>query len=269
MTSSEPAPSTAPLVDLESRYGVRLGVSATNVHTGRTVSYRDGERFALLSTFKTYAVAAVLHEHPIGSGYLDTAITYTAADLVANSPVTSTRVATGMTVAELCEAAITRGDNTAGNLLLEELGGPAGVTDFARTVRDPRTRLDRWETELNTAIPGDPRDTTTPAAIAGAYRSFVLGDALGEPERARLTAWLLATTTGGERIRAGVPSDWKTADKTGSGDYGSANDVAITWTPSGEPIVIAVLSTKTTQNAEYDNALLADTARAVAQALTR
>ena len=257
----------APLRDVEKQYGIRLGVYAVNVHTGQTLSYREDEPFAMMSTFKTYAAAALLRRHQLASGFFATVVTYTEDDLVANSPVTSEHVATGMTVAELCEAAITRSDNTAGNLLLRLLGGPAAITAFARDIKDTRTRLDRWETELNTAIPGDDRDTTTPAAIGEGYRSLVLGDVLGEPEREQLKTWLLANTTGGERIRAGLPKDWKTADKTGSGDYGSANDVAITWTPDGTPIVLAILTTKGVEGAEYDNAALAAVAKVAAETL--
>jgi beta-lactamase class A len=257
----------APLREVERRFGVRLGVYAVNVHTGRSLSYREGEPFAVLSTFKTYAAAALLAEHPLSTGYFDTVIRYTGADLVANSPVTSTRVATGMTVAELCEAAITRSDNTAANLVLEELGGPQAVTEFARSIGDTRTRLDRWETELNTAVPGDPRDTTTPASVGEGYRALVLGDALPAPEKRQLTAWLLASTTGADRIRAGVPTTWRTADKTGTGAYGSANDVAVTWTPDGTPLVMAILTTKAEQNAEYDNAAVAAAAEVAAEAL--
>jgi beta-lactamase class A len=257
----------APLRDVEERYDIRLGVYAVNVHTGRTLSYREDEPFPVMSTFKTYAAAALLRLHPLEQDFFGTVVSYTEDDLVANSPVTSTRVATGMTVAELCEAAITRSDNTAANLLLRLLGGPEAITAFARDIKDMRTRLDRWETELNTAIPGDDRDTTTAAAIGEGYRSLVLGDVLGEPEREQLKNWLLANTTGGERIRAGVPKDWRTADKTGSGDYGSANDVAITWTPDGTPIVIAVLTTKEVEGAEYENAALADAAKVAAEAL--
>ena len=266
-TSVSQVADSGPLRDVEDRYDIRLGVYAVNVHTGQTLSYREGERFPVMSTFKTYAAAALLHRHPLASGYFDTVVRYEESDLVANSPVTSERVATGMTVAELCAAAITRSDNTAGNLLLRELGGPAAITAFARDIGDTRTRLDRWETDLNTAIPGDDRDTTTPAAIGEGYRSLVLDDALGIPEREQLTTWLLANTTGGERIRAGLPADWKTADKTGSGDYGSANDIAITWTPDGTPIVIAILTTKGVAGAEYDNAALAAAAEVAADAL--
>ena len=266
-TSVSAAADPAPLRDVEERHDIRLGVYAVNVHTGKTLAYREDEPFPVMSTFKTYAAAALLRLHPLEEDFFGTVVNYAEDDLVVNSPVTSERVATGMTVAELCEAAITRSDNTAANLLLNLLGGPEAITAFARDIKDMRTRLDRWEPELNTAVPGDNRDTTTPAAIGEGYRSLVLGDVLGEPERAQLKNWLLANKTGGERIRAGLPADWTTADKTGSGDYGSANDVAITWTPDGTPIVIAILTTKEVEGAEYDNAALAAAAKVAATAL--
>jgi beta-lactamase class A len=266
-TSVSAVVDTGPLRDVEKRYDIRLGVYAVNVGTGRTLAYREDEPFPVMSTFKTYAAAALLRQHPLDEPFFDTVVSYTEEDLVENSPVTSTKVATGMTVAELCAAAITRSDNTAANLMLRLLGGPQAITAFARDIKDMRTRLDRWETELNTAIPGDSRDTTTPAAIGEGYRSLVLGDVLAEPERKQLTDWLLANTTGAERIRAGLPSDWKVADKTGSGDYGSANDVAIAWTPDGTPIVIAVLTTREVEGAEYENAALAAAAKVAADAL--
>jgi beta-lactamase class A len=266
-TSVAPA-DPGPLLNVERQYGVRLGMYALNVHTGQSLSYRDGEPFAIMSTFKPYAAAALLHKHPLSTGYFNTVIRYTEADLVANSPVTSTRVATGMTVAELCEAAITKSDNTAANLMLKELGGPQAITEFARDIKDTRTRLDRTEPDLNTAIPGDTRDTTTPAAIGKGYESLVLGNVLPKPEKEQLTNWLLANTTGAERIRAGLPTDWKTADKTGSGDYGSANDIAITWTPTGTPLIIAILTTKGVENAPYDNKPIAAAAKVAAEALT-
>jgi beta-lactamase class A len=232
------------------------------------MSYRDGERFPLLSTFKMYAAAALLHEHPLESGYFDKVLRWTEADLAFNSPVTSQRVATGMTILELCDAAVTRSDNTAGNLLLKELGGPAGLTAFAREIGDEESRLDRWEPELNTAIPGDERDTTTPRAWASVVRSLVLSDTLGDPEREQLTEWLLANKTGDERIRAGVPAGWKTGEKTGTGSYGSANDVGVTWTPDGTPIVLAIMTTAPTEDADPNAAPLAAAAKAAVEALT-
>jgi beta-lactamase class A len=256
---AEPAPvtpgrqddTTGRLADLERRYGVRLGVFGLNVATGRSIRHRQDERFAMCSTFKTYAAAALLKAH--------TELT--------NSPVTETKVDTGMTVSELCEAAIAKSDNAAGNQLLKLLGGPEAVTRFARSIGDTTTRLDRWEPELNRAMPGDERDTTTPAAIAGAYQALALGEALPVAERERLKSWLIASTTGNARIRAGLPHGWVTGDKTGSGDYATANDVAITWTDIGHPLVLAVLSDKATVDAQYDNALHADTARIAAETL--
>lgn len=264
---SEDIADNATLADLERRYGARLGVFAINTATGRSIRHRENESFALCSTFKTYAAAAVLRSHPLSSGDLSRSIYFTDADVVVNSPVTSTRIATGMTIAELCEAAITRSDNTAGNQLLDLLGGPAAITQFARSIGDQATRLDRWEPDLNSAARGDARDTTTPTAIATGYRALLLGDALPPPEQAQLKTWLVANTTGTARIRAGLPHDWVTGDKTGVGRYATLNDVAVTWPDSTSPWVIAVLSDKPEEAATTDNALLAETAKAVVAAL--
>ncbi|MGK8491267.1 class A beta-lactamase [Nocardia asiatica] len=261
------APLTSSFAEMETTHSARLGVYAIDSGTGRTVVHRDGERFPIASTFKGLACGALLRDHPLATGYFDQVIHYSRSELVANSPVTEKHVDTGMTVAELCDATITLSDNTAGNQLLKLLGGPEGFTAFLRSIGDTVSRLDRWEPELNTAIPGDERDTTTAAALATDYRNLVLGDILAEPERERLKSWLVAAKTGGERIRAALPADWTVGDKTGSPAYGGALDVAIAWPPGRAPLVIAVLSTKFEQNAEPDNPLVAEAARAAIGAL--
>ncbi|MBF6330038.1 class A beta-lactamase [Nocardia transvalensis] len=265
-TSTAQASGQERFAELERKYGARVGVFAVDSQ-GKQVAYRGDERFAFESTFKTLVCGGLLREHSLASGYFDQVVHYTKEDLVAYSPVTETRVDSGMSVGELCEAAITKSDNTAGNQLLKLLGGPSALTSFLRSIGDSVTRSDRWETELNTSIPGDERDTTTPAAIAADYRALVVGEVLGAPERERLKSWLLANTTGGQRIRAGVPSGWTVGDKTGTGDYGSANDVAVAWTERGEPVVIALLTVKSEQQAQADNALLADATRIVVDVL--
>ncbi len=252
--------------ELENRYGARLGVFAVD-SDGKRVGYRQDERFAFESTFKTLVCGALLREHPLATGYFDQVVHYGREDIVKYSPVTETRVDTGMSVAELCEAAVTKSDNTAGNQLLKLVGGPQALTTALRALGDSVSRSDRWETELNTSIPGDERDTTTPAAIGNDYRALLTGDALGAPERDRLKSWLVANTTGGQRIRAGVPKEWTVGDKTGTGDYGSANDIAVAWTERGTPVVISILSVKSDQQAQADNALLADAARIVVDEL--
>ncbi|MBP2190826.1 class A beta-lactamase [Nocardia goodfellowii] len=276
-TATEPAAvSSAPavasqLADLESRHQARLGVFGIDTGSGKTVGHRADERFPMLSTFKTLACAALLKTHPLASGYYEQVIRFTEADVAKaeGSAVTGKRIATGMTVRELCDAAIAYSDNAAANEILKLLGGPQAVTEFLRGIGDQVSRLDRWEPEVNTAIPGDERDTTTPAAIARDYQVLTLGDALPAPERDQLVAWLKASTTGGSRIRAGLPADWTTGDKTGtSSAYGSANDVAVTWPAGGgAPIVIAVLSTHADANAPLDNPLVAAAAKDVAAVL--
>jgi beta-lactamase class A len=252
-------------VELERRFDARLGVYAVDTGTDRELAHRADERFAFCSTFKVLAAGAVLDRNPIE--HLDVRVAYTREDLVAYSPVTEQHVTGGMTIGELCDAAIRFSDNTAGNLLLRELGGPGAVTDFARSLGDGVTRLDRREPDLNSAVPGDERDTTTPRAIARDYRDLVLGDRLDAAKRDRLTGWLLTNTTGDARIRAGVPAGWRVGDKTGTGDYASANDVAILWPPAGGPIALAVLTSQATQDATVDNALIAEAAAVVTEVL--
>jgi beta-lactamase class A len=257
------------LETLEQQHHARLGAYAIDTVTGTTVAYRANERFPMDSSFKGLACGALLHQHPLGSGYFDQLVHYTQHDVLAYAPITGQHVDTGMTISQLCDAAITLSDNTAGNLVLYQLGGPAGWTAVMRALGDPISRLDRWETDLNTSIPGDPRDTTTPAAETADYRTLVLGPALGEPERTQLTNWLFGNKIGNNRIRAGVPTDWKIADKTGTGTgYGSAVDVGVLWPPhDGHPIALGILTTHDTHDAIADNALIAAAAKIVVTAL--
>ncbi|MEE1929596.1 class A beta-lactamase [Streptomyces sp. TRM 70351] len=255
---------------LEREHTARLGVFARNLATGRTVLHRADERFPMCSVFKPLAAAAVLRDLDRCGEFLDHRIRYGPADLVAHSPVTGTaaHLADGMTVAELCDAALRFSDNTAANLLLRQIGGPTGVTRFCRSAGDTVSRLDRWETELNSAEPWRVEDTTTPRAIAGTYTRLLVGRALRGRDRRRLTAWMLANTTSAERFRAGLPADWDLADKTGGGSYGTNNDVGVAWTPDGTPVVLAVLTTRPDPDAAADNPLIAETATLLSTTLT-
>lgn len=275
--SSSPAATTrphtnakAPLADfkdLERKYGARLGVYAVNTGDGREVAYRDGERFAYASTFKALAAGAVLRKYSLDG--MAKLVKYSKDDLVANSPVTEKHVDTGMTLGELCDAAVRYSDNTAGNLLFDALGGPKGLESALRQTGDAVTRVERREPDLNQWTPGAVRDTSTPRALAQDLRAFVIGNRLGTAERAQLTRWLRTNTTGDELIRAGVPKDWTVGDKTGAGGvYGIRNDIAVVWPPDGAPIVMAILTNRGTKDADYDNKLIADAAAVVARTVS-
>lgn len=273
VASSAPSSSAAParpsvepeLAALEKKFGGRIGVSAVDTGTGATAGYRADERFLLCSTHKVLAVSALLHGH---ADALDKVIHYDKSQLVTYSPVTSLHVADGMTGAAICEAAITVSDNTAANLIVGQVGGPAEVTAFVRTLGDPDTRLDRLEPDLNVGAPGDERDTTTPARMAADLRALVLGNGLDPAGRDRLTGWMVANTTGGKQVRAGVPAGWRVADKTGSGSHGESNDVAVVWPAGRAPWVITVYTAPTDPKSTAGAATIAEATRIVVKAFS-
>ncbi len=229
--------------ELERRTQGRMGVYALDVGSGRSFGWRASERFPMCSTFKALLVGAVLARADARSEQLDRTISYTQADVLEYAPVTSKHVSAGMTVAELCRAAIQVSDNTAANLLLKTVDGPAGLTAFVRTLGDRTTRLDRFEPELNTAIPGDPRDTTTPMAMIRSMAVLLTGDRLSGASRQELAYWMAGATTGLQRLRLGAKADWRAGDKTGSGANNTVNDVAYLWPADGAPILVCCYTT--------------------------
>ncbi len=252
--------------EIEATSGGRLGVMVVDTANGATSGHRIDERFPMCSVFKWLAAAFVLHRADAGQEQLVRRVRFGKEALVAYSPATEPRVGgDGMSIGQLCEAAITLSDNTAANLLLASFGGPPALTRHLRSLGDKVTRLDRNEPALNQSIPGDPRDTTTPASMAGLFKRIVLGNALSAASRDQLTQWLLANKTGGERLKAGLPADWRIGDKTGTGRLGSTNDVGIVWPPGRAPIIVSALLTQTTVSAEQRNAVIAAVGRRVAE----
>lgn len=259
-------PFAAELKELERKYDARLGVYAIDTGTGREVTHREGERFGYHSTFKALAAGAVLRKYTLSG--MNKVIKYSEDDLVHHSPITEQHVDTGMTLRELCDAAVRYSDNTAANLLFDALGGPKGLEAELRKLGDDVTVMERVEPGLSDWVPGETRDSTTPRALAGDLRAYVLGDVLRQPERAQLTAWLLNNITGDEVIRAGVPKDWVVGDKTGSGSgYGGRNDIAVVWPPDGAPILMAIMSNRSEPDDTYDNKLIAEAASVIADKL--
>jgi beta-lactamase class A len=257
----------AQLRRLERRYDARLGLYALATGTGSAIAHRADERFAFCSAFKGLAAAAVLHRNPLS--HLDTLVRYAPADLLPNATITPRHVDTGMTIRALCDAAVRHSDGTAGNLLLRDLGGPAALTAYARSLGDDVTRMDRIEPYITEATPGDPRDTTSPRALGTDYLKIVAGDALPRAKRAFLRDLMErnATDAGAARIRAGLPDGWTVADKTGTGSYGTIVDVGIAWPPRAAPLLISVMARRADRDAESDSALIADAARYVAGSL--
>jgi beta-lactamase class A len=253
---------------IEARIGGQIGVAALDTTNSEHVDYRADERFPMCSTFKFLAAAAVLKRVDEKKEKLERFVRYGAKEILEYAPVTKEHLKDGgMTLGALCAAAIEQSDNTAGNLLLNAIGGPAGLTNFVRTLGDRVTRLDRIELELNSVIPGDERDTTTPAAICSDMQRVLLGDALSEASRRQLEDWLQRNETGGLMIRAGVPKNWIIGDKTGRGSNGATNDLAIMHPPGRAPILLAIYSVGSTATPNDRAAAIAEVAKIVADSM--
>ncbi|WP_095084403.1 class A beta-lactamase [Mesorhizobium sophorae] len=252
---------------IEAKSGGRLGVSCRISGTTAQFGYRQGELFPMCSTFKALAAAFILHRVDGGIEQLDRSIKIPHDAVIANSPTTKKHAGGEMTVAQLCEAAVTVSDNGAANLLLESFGGPAQLTAYLRSIGDKVTRLDRIEPELNESLPGDARDTTSPLAMTGNFERLTIGNSLSEKGRVQLVDWLVANKTGDERIRAALPKGWTCGDKTGTGAHGSTNDAAVIWPASGNPILMSVYLTGTKQSLAKRNAVIAAVSHALVEAI--
>ena len=227
------------LRDYERGTGGHIGVYAKNVRTGAEVSWRAHERFVMCSSFKASLAACVLSKVDRGQARMDELIAFGPADLMEWAPVAKQYVGKGaMSVARMCAAAVELSDNTCANALLARVGGPPALTAYWRSIGDTVSRLDHYEPELNRTPPGDPRDTTTPAATAGNLHKLILGTALSPASREHLTNWMLGCKTGDNRLRAGLPKDWRVGDKTGNNGKDAAIDIAVTWSTRGEPVVV-------------------------------
>ncbi|HTM81856.1 class A beta-lactamase [Asticcacaulis sp.] len=263
------------MIEIQKRHGGRVGVSAltgtstANAEANGSLSIQSTERFAMCSTFKWVLAAAILQQ--VGQGKLKVTdlVKYGKKDLLEYAPTTTANVARGqMTIGALCAAAVSLSDNTAANLLLPLIGGPAGLTAFVRGLGDTVTRFDRTEPSLNTNIDGDEKDTTTPEAMSTLLRTVFTGTVLKPESLTLLKDWMVATTTGNARIRAGVPQGAVVAHKTGTGEHNATNDVGVVWLPNKPPVFLSIYTSGGTLDADGRNSVIADVTKLVFDTLS-
>jgi beta-lactamase class A len=255
---------------IQSRVGGRIGAYVLDTQSQLELAFNARERFAMCSTFKLMLVAAILKRVEAGTLSLEQRLPVRQQDMVPYAPITSAHIAEGsMSVRDLCAAAVMVSDNAAANILLAPLGGPAALTEFMRGIGDGVTRLDRTEVELNTNLPGDPRDTTTPQSMTGSMEKVLVGEVLASPSRLQLIAWMQQSTTGLQRLRAGVPADWKAGDKTGNGRNGAGNDLMIAFPPGRSAVIAAVYMSESRQPVTALDEAHAEIGRLLAAAVAR
>jgi len=254
---------------LEAKLGGRAGLMALDTGSGKQLAWRADERFAMCSSFKWLLATAVLAKTEQGALSLKQAISYSQADLLGLgvAPTTKAHVKDGaLSIETLCATVVEESDNGAANLLLKQIGGPKGLTDYLRHIGDSTTRLDRIELALNENLPGDPRDTTTPSAMVKTMQHVLTGDVLKPESRELLLSWLRKSQTGAKRLRAGLPADWQEGDKTGTGSRGATVDDAIIWPPNRAPILAAAYLSGSKKSIEEREAAMAEMGRVIAEA---
>ncbi len=244
---------------IEGRLDARVGFAAHDLETGQRWEYNADQLFAMSSTFKTLACASLLQRVDEGSEQLERRVKVSASDIVTYSPVTESYVDNReISLFELCEATMTTSDNTAANLILQAIGGPQAVTEFVRGLGDSVTRLDRWETELNEAVPSDERDTTTPNAMVNNLEHLLVGNGLSAHSKNQLREWLVSNEVADGLFRSRIPDEWIIGDRTGAGGFGSRSITAVMWPPQREPIIVAFYITETDASFEDRNAAIAE-----------
>ena len=260
-----PSASDAAFAQLERDYSAKLGVYALDTETNKEVLYRSDDRFLYCSTSKALLAGIVLQQNSLEQ--LKQVVRYSSDDILSYAPVTKEHVEQGMTLEEICVAALRFSDNTAANLLFNHIGGPTGFKSALNKLGDNITEPVRLEPHLNEVIPGDNSDTSTPRQLAIDLQAYTTGNALTEDKRKMLIEWMTGNATGKQMIRAGAPADWLVADKSGSGSYGTRNDIAIVMPPNRKPIIIAIMSTHAEKEAKYNDQLIAQAAKIVFDSL--
>ena len=256
------------LATLESSFAGKIGVYALNTNNGEIIDYRADQRFPVQSTLKLIGVAALLKQSGSDKNLLQEKIYYTSKDLTPWHPITGKYLSSGMTLEALSEAAVTYSDNPAMNLIIKKLGGPASITNFAHSIGNQSFNIEHYEGNLN-SNPHDLQDTSTPKDMAISVQKLTLGDALTPTQQTQLITWMKNDTVGYKRMRAGVPLGWTVADKTGSGDYGVANDIGILWSPLCKPIVLAIYTVQDKKTAKRRDDIVASTTSIVLDAFAQ
>lgn len=247
--------------EIESDYGLTLGIYAVDTETNKEITYNADSRFAYCSTFKALVCGAILQKYSLNQ--LKQVIKYTQKDILSYAPITKNNVEKGMSIKELCNAAVRNSDNTAVNILLNLIGGTGGFKSALNNLGDTITEPARLEPDLNDATPGEIRDTSTPRQMAIDLKEYTTGSVLTDDKKKILVDWMSGNVTGDKLIRAGAPKDWIVSDKSGAGSYGTRNDIAIVMPPNKKPIFVAILSNKNSQNDKYDDKPIAEAAKIV------
>ena len=247
----------------EHQIGARIGVAVYDVVANKLWSYNGNTRFPLMSTFKTLACAKLLADVEQGLQSFDTSTVITTSSLIEWSPITKKIIGEKMSLEQACSATMIMSDNTAANIVLTGIKGPKSLTHFMRSIGDDVTRLDRIEPDLNEAIDGDKRDTTTPNAMVTSLHTLLFGDVLSQASKIQLKQWMIDNRITGSLLRSALPKGWSIADRSGAGGFGSRGITAVVWSDKRTPLIISIYLTQTDASFAQRNKAIADIGKSI------
>lgn len=254
---------TQDLKKVEDKYDANIGVYALNTATDEEITFNEDKRFAYASTFKALSSAMLLEKTPHNK--LNKKVHVSKEDIVPYSPVLEKFINKDITIKKLIEATMLYSDNTANNMIIEELGGYKEVNKRLKSLDDKTTKPSRMEPELNNYNPKNNKDTSTPQAFGKTLNKLINDGRLSKENKTFLIDLMINNKSGDTLIKKGAPKNFKVADKSGQAiTYASRNDVAFVY-PKGEskPIVLVIFTNKEGKTDKPNDKVVSETAKVV------
>lgn len=250
----------------------RVGVTATVIETGESVTLNGDQRFPMQSVYKFPIGMAVLAQVDQGKLKLDQQVRVETSDFVSNlqhSPIRDENPqGVELNLAELLKYMVSESDGTACDVLLKLVGGPEAVTQYLHDLDVNDIVVANTEKEIGQDKAVQYRNYATPDAVVTLLRALYEDQGLSESNQALLLRLMIETPTGIQRIKGLLPDGTVVAHKTGTsrtvdGVTAATNDVGLVTLPNGQHLAIAVFVSDSTANDTMREKVIAKVARAV------
>ncbi|ARQ05750.1 class A beta-lactamase [Macrococcoides canis] len=227
---------------IENKYNIQAGVYVNDLTDKQKLSYNEERLFPYASTFKVINSALLIEK--LGMNNLDKEVKVSERDIVLYSPIIEKYKNKNVSLKMLIEAALLYSDNTANNLIIEELGGLKEVEKRLSALGINGANVNRKEVALNFYDPKKNEDTISAKNMSKVLTKMLTGDVLEYKEQIFLIDLMKKNKTGTTLIKKGMDKKFIVGDKSGQGaNYGVRNDIAVVYKKqSNKPIIVVVFT---------------------------